>query len=72
MITKDFDSNGYIYSAFVEQLSPLLSYNKTDDKWYSNDFTTSEQVDYLNKYNKVYLLNKLLWDEKKKSSTYQI
>ncbi|MBK2257607.1 hypothetical protein [Francisella philomiragia] len=65
MITKDFDSNGYIYSAFVEQLSPLLSYNKTDDKWYSNDFTTSEQVDYLNKYNKVYLLNKLLWDEKR-------
>lgn len=38
MITKDFDSNGYIYSTFVEQLSPLLSYDKTDDKWRSEDF----------------------------------
>ncbi|WP_395167089.1 hypothetical protein [Francisella salimarina] len=64
-ITKDFDSNGYIYSTFIEQLSPLLSYNKTNDKWYSNDFSTSEQVDYLNKFNKVYLLNKLLWDDKR-------
>lgn len=64
MITKDFDSNGYIYSTFVEQLSPLLSYDKTDDKWRSEDFSTSEQIDYLNKFNKVYLLNKLLWDEK--------
>ncbi|MBK2029441.1 hypothetical protein IB655_08655 [Francisella noatunensis] len=65
MITKDFDSNGYIYSTFVEQLSPLLSYDKTDDKWRSEDFSTSEQIDYLNKFNKVYLLNKLLWDEKR-------
>lgn len=65
MITKDFDSNGYIYSAFVEQLSPLLSYDKTDDKWHSEDFSTSEQINYLNKFNKAYLLNKLLWDEKR-------
>ncbi|ORU84582.1 hypothetical protein ACC44_09625, partial [Francisella tularensis subsp. holarctica] len=60
-ITKDFDNNGYIYSGFIEQLSPLLFYNKTDDRWESKDFSKPEEIDYLNKFNKVYLLNKLLW-----------
>nr|MCX3323403.1 hypothetical protein [Bacillus paranthracis] len=64
-ITKDFDNNGYIYSGFIEQLSPLLSYNKTDDRWESKDFSKPEEIDYLNKFNKVYLLNKLLWDDKR-------
>ncbi|ABU60611.1 hypothetical protein FM755_04740 [Francisella tularensis] len=63
-ITKDFDNNGYIYSGFIEQLSPLLFYNKTDDRWESKDFSKPEEIDYLNKFNKVYLLNKLLWDDK--------
>lgn len=64
-ITKNFDDNGYIYSRFIEQLSPLLSYDKTDDRWESEDFSKPEQIDYLNKFNKVYLLNKLLWDDKR-------
>ncbi|MDE4959604.1 hypothetical protein NAI72_11655, partial [Francisella tularensis subsp. holarctica] len=54
-ITKDFDNNVYIYSGFIEQLSPLLFYNKTDDRLESNDFSKPEEIDYLNKFNKVYL-----------------
>ncbi|APC91217.1 hypothetical protein CGC44_02405 [Francisella opportunistica] len=65
LITKDFDNNGYIYSNFVEYLKPLLTYNNANDKWESQDLTTPEQQDYLIKFNKVYALNKLLWDDKR-------
>ena len=65
LITKDFNNNGYIYSNFVEYLEPLLTYNATSDKWESQDLTTPEQQDYLIKFNKVYALNKLLWDDKR-------
>lgn len=65
LITKDFDNNGYIYSNFVKYLEPLLTYNYETNKWESQDLTTPEQQDYLIKFNKVYALNKLLWDDKR-------
>lgn len=65
LITKDLDNNGYIYSGFIKYLKPLLTYDKTKNKWDSNDLTTKEQKDYVNKFNKIYNLNKLLWDNKR-------
>ena len=67
LITKDLDNNGYIYSGFIKYLKPLLTYDKTENRWDSNDLRTKEQKGYVNKFNKIYNLNKLLWDKKRKA-----
>ncbi|QIW10519.1 hypothetical protein [Francisella sp. LA112445] len=71
LITKDLDNNGYIYSGFIKYLKPLLTYDKTKNRWDSNDLTTKEQKDYVNKFNKIYNLNKLLWDNKRNPKTIE-
>ncbi|APC97619.1 hypothetical protein [Francisella frigiditurris] len=63
-LTKQLDSYGYIYTQMKTYLEPLLTYNKDTDQWDSIDLTSPKQRGYVEKFNKVYKLNKILWDEK--------
>lgn len=63
-LTKQLDSSGYIYTQMKTYLEPLLIYDKESDQWDSIDLTTPKQRSYVEKFNKVYKLNKILWDEK--------
>ncbi|MFC4892151.1 hypothetical protein ACFPDQ_03710 [Pseudofrancisella aestuarii] len=64
VLTKQLDTSGYVYTQMKIYLEPLLTYNKDTDQWDSVDLTTPKQRSYVEKFNKVYKLNKFLWDDK--------
>lgn len=73
-LISDIGNTGKIFTVFNSRLKPLLEYDTVDDKWDNSSFTSSQEKSYIAQFNKVYSLNKLLWDKdnKPKPITFNI
>ena len=63
LLVSEIGNTGTIYTQLKKQLEPLLKYNQTKDIWYNNNFISHKEKTYIIEFNKIYQMNKSLWDK---------